>query len=94
VAVIYTFFLSASRHPDALAKAQSELDTVVGHDRLPTIDDRSSLPYVEAFITEVMRYGPPLPAGLPHMAMDDDIYEGYLIEKGTMIMANIWYGLA
>ena len=37
------------------AKAQSELDEVVGMSRLPELDDRTSLPYVEAFLQEVYR---------------------------------------
>lgn len=34
-------------HPEALHKAQKEIDSVVGTERLPTITDRSSLPYGE-----------------------------------------------
>jgi hypothetical protein len=30
--------------------------------------------------------------GIPHMCTEDDIYEGYHIPKGSLIMANIWYG--
>jgi cytochrome P450 len=79
-----------SLHPDILAKAQAELDSVVGADRLPTIDDRPNLPYVEAILTECTRYGPPVPAGIPHVATQDDEFNGYLIKKGTIIMPNIW----
>lgn len=32
-------------HPEVLEKAQKEIDAVVGSDRLPTFEDRSSLPY-------------------------------------------------
>jgi hypothetical protein len=32
-------------HPEVLAKAQNEIDVVVGSDRLPTPQDRPSLPY-------------------------------------------------
>jgi len=28
---------------------------VVGHDRLPTFDDRSALPYIEGIIKETLR---------------------------------------
>jgi hypothetical protein len=34
-------------YPDVLMKAQKEIDSVVGTDRLPTIADRESLPYSE-----------------------------------------------
>lgn len=28
---------------------------------------------------------------LPHRVMEDDVYKGYLIPKGSMIFANIWW---
>ena len=33
-----------------------ELDAVVGPNRLPTFEDRDSLPYVECVVQEVLRY--------------------------------------
>lgn len=48
-------------HPVIQARAQTELDSVVGRERLPVIADRGSLPYVEAVIQEVMRWHPMLP---------------------------------
>ena len=42
-------------HPDVQKRAQEELDRVVGTDRLPTLDDRENLPFVNAVIMEVMR---------------------------------------
>ena len=35
------------RYPDIQAKVQTELDTVLGQSRAPTLQDRSSLPYTE-----------------------------------------------
>ncbi len=49
--------------PDIQARAQAELDAVVGTDRLPTFDDRKSLPYIEALMREVLRWHPPPPLG-------------------------------
>lgn len=42
-------------HTDEQIKAQGELDAVLGSGQLPTLSDRSRLPYVEALYTEVMR---------------------------------------
>jgi hypothetical protein len=80
-----------SLHPLVLANAHAELDAVIGPDRVPTLDDRPNLPYVEAIMTEVMRYGPPVPGGIPHKTTEDDVYNGYRIAKGTMVMPNLWY---
>ncbi len=60
---ISSFLLTMALHPDFQAKAQDEIDRVVGCDRLPTLEDRKSLPYVEAIYREVMRLNPPLPLG-------------------------------
>jgi cytochrome P450 len=48
-------------HPEVFAKAQAEIDRVVGTDRLPDFQDRTSLPYVESLVKEVYRYGSPHP---------------------------------
>ena len=50
-------------HPEVQAKAQEEIDRVIGRDRLPTFEDRRSLPYVEGVYREVMRLDPPIPLG-------------------------------
>ena len=43
--------------------AQEEIDRVIGTERLPTINDRPNLPYVNALIKEVMRWNPAVPLG-------------------------------
>ena len=53
-----------SLNPDVQKKAQAELDNVLGPDRLPTFEDRSSLPYVEALVMETLRWHPVLPIGM------------------------------
>jgi len=49
--------------PEVQEKAQAEIDSVVGKDRLPTFDDRDALPYIEAIICETLRWNPPVPLG-------------------------------
>ena len=51
-------------NPEVQKRAQEELDTVIGHGRLPTMDDRSRLPYMEALLLEVLRYHPIGPMGM------------------------------
>ncbi|THG92858.1 hypothetical protein EW145_g8562 [Phellinidium pouzarii] len=90
VSSIYCFFLAMTLYPDVQRKAQEEIDRVVGIDRLPSFDDRDNLPYVDAIVKEVLRWHPVAPMGLPHVSMEDDIYNGYFIPKGSLIMPNIW----
>lgn len=56
VSAIYAFFLAMVLYPDVQAKAQAEIDSVVGSDRLPCFNDRDSLPYVDALCKEVLRW--------------------------------------
>jgi cytochrome P450 len=76
------FFIAMISFPDVQKKAQSEIDRVVGSDRLPNYSDQASLPYVTAVLREVIRWKPLVPLGLPHASKDDDIYQGYYIPKG------------
>ena len=64
MAVLLTFMLAIVRYPSVQAKAQEELDRVVGHDRLPDFDDSPNLPYLNALIREVLRWHPAAPIGL------------------------------
>ena len=50
-------------HPEEQAKAQAQLDAVIGTDRLPEFEDKESLPYVEALMMEVFRWHPVAPLG-------------------------------
>jgi len=49
------FILAMILHPDTQLKAQQELDGVLGRGVIPTLSDRSRLPYNEALISEVFR---------------------------------------
>ncbi|KAH7913274.1 cytochrome P450 [Hygrophoropsis aurantiaca] len=88
--VLMVFALAMVLNPDVQAKAQAEIDSAVGFDRLPDWDDRPLLPYVDAIIRETLRWHPVVPLGIPHAAVDDDIYEGQFIPKGATVMANAW----
>ena len=59
--VLMTFFLMMVVHPAVQEKAQAEIDAVVGKDRLPTMDDRPLLPFIDAIFREVNRYSPIVP---------------------------------
>ncbi|KAK0501173.1 cytochrome P450 [Armillaria luteobubalina] len=90
VASIYAFFKAMLLYPDIQAKAQAEIDAVVGNHRLPRFDDRDHLPYINALALEVIRWHAVEPLGLPHSVTEDDVQSGYLIPKGSVVIANIW----
>ncbi|KAL5481175.1 hypothetical protein ACEPAI_10116 [Sanghuangporus weigelae] len=90
VSSLSSFFLVMMMYPEIQRKAQEEIDRVIGSDRLPSFKDRDDLPYVDAVVKEVLRWHPVGPMGLPHMSTEDDVYEGYFIPKGSLLLANIW----
>ncbi|KAI0926476.1 hypothetical protein AcV7_005406 [Taiwanofungus camphoratus] len=85
-----TFILAMVAYPDVQAKAQRELDDIVGKARLPNFDDQQSLPYVNAIIKEVLRWNPPAPLAIPHTSINVDHYEGYHLPAGSIVIGNLW----
>lgn len=51
-----TFVLGILKNPEVQKRAQSEIDRVVGGDRLPAFEDAENLPYVNAVCEEALRY--------------------------------------
>lgn len=90
VASFMIFVLAMTLHPEVQLKAQAEIDSVIGSERLPTIADQGSLPYVNAVIQEVLRWQPVAPIGVPRRTVQDDIYRGYFIPKGSTVIGNTW----
>ncbi|THH09691.1 hypothetical protein EW145_g1830 [Phellinidium pouzarii] len=84
-----TFVLAMLHFPDVIRKAQAELDSVIGANRMPEFDDHDSLPYIGAVVRETLRWRPvAILGGTPHAVTADDEYKGMLIPKGSTIFAN------
>ncbi|RPD81420.1 cytochrome P450 [Lentinus tigrinus ALCF2SS1-7] len=84
------FVLAMILHPEVQARAQAEIDAVVGRDRAPTFADRDRLPYIRACVRETLRWRTVGPLGVPRATSQDDWYEGYYIPKGAVVLENIW----
>ncbi|KAG1855085.1 cytochrome P450 [Suillus tomentosus] len=89
---ICTVLMAAARFPNEQAKVQAELDAVIGRERAPTFADRPSLPHLEAFISEALRWRPLVPFGFRHRTTEDVIWasENYCIPAGTTVIGNHW----
>jgi hypothetical protein len=58
------FVLAMLLYPEAQEKAQKEIDSVIGSDQLPSMDDAPKLEYVDRLIQEVLRWRPIAPIGV------------------------------
>ncbi|KAF8198529.1 cytochrome P450 [Pholiota molesta] len=86
---IHTFFAAMLCFPDVQLRAQQELDRVL-KGRLPEFEDEQDLPYLAALVKEVLRWQPATPIAVPHYASEDDVYGGYHIPKGALVIGNAW----
>jgi len=91
VSSIYSFFHFMTLYPEVQARGYAEIAAVIGNARLPLIADRQDLPFVNAIVKEVFRLSPVLPQGLPHQASEDNVFDGFFVPKGTLVIPNIWY---
>ncbi|KUJ20511.1 cytochrome P450 [Mollisia scopiformis] len=90
IASLCSAVLGLILNPWVFVTAQKEIDEVIGKKRSPNFGDREKLPYIDALVKETLRWKPAIPMGVKHATSEDDIYEGYKILKGTMIVPNIW----
>ncbi|XP_061646669.1 cytochrome P450 1B1 isoform X1 [Phyllopteryx taeniolatus] len=78
------------KYPDMQVRLQEEVDKVVDRSRLPSIEDQPLLPYVKAFIYEVMRFTSFVPLTIPHYTTTDTSIGGYTIPQNTVVFVNQW----
>ncbi|KAJ0939012.1 putative cytochrome P450 [Helianthus annuus] len=77
-------------HPQVLKKAQNEIDSVIGKNRLVDESDIPNLPYLRCIINETLRLYPAGPLLVPHEASSDCVVGGYNVPRGTMLIVNQW----
>jgi len=84
-------------NPDIQAKVHAEIDSVLGPDRLATLEDtKEQLPYFWAVVKETMRSQIVSPVMAPHYASEDLTIGGtggtpeFKIPRGTQLFMNGW----
>ncbi|KAA8541056.1 hypothetical protein F0562_025019 [Nyssa sinensis] len=78
-------------HPDIQAKAQSEIQSVVGSTRKVSDSDLPQLPYLQAIVKETLRMHPPGPLlSWARLAIHDTQVGEHFIPAGTTAMVNMW----
>lgn len=56
---------------------------------MPSMKHRSAMPYVNAFILELMRHRTLVPFALPHATTENICFKGYDISKGATVGLDI-----
>ncbi|XP_069508841.1 cytochrome P450 2D17-like isoform X2 [Ambystoma mexicanum] len=76
-------------YPDVQRRVHEEIDSVIGRDRKPTMQDQVNMPFTNAVIHETQRCGDIAPLAAPHMTCRDTEIQGYFIPKGVSIFINL-----
>jgi len=80
-------------NPDMQTRILKELDDVLGKGTLVSEPDTydNKLPYLSAFVKEVLRFHMSIPLLVPHMNLQQAKLAGYDIPSGSKILVNAWW---
>ncbi|XP_075717052.1 cytochrome P450 2K1-like [Rhinoderma darwinii] len=73
------------KYPEIQRKVQREIEKVIGSAE-PLVIHRKEMPYTDAVIHEIQRFGNIVPANLPHATTQDVNFRGYHLPKGTHVI--------
>ncbi|XP_043937186.1 cytochrome P450 2J2-like isoform X2 [Protopterus annectens] len=76
-------------YPKVQARCYEEIKSVFQTKGKLQYEDRSSMPYTQAVIHEVQRFGNIAPVAVPHSPLKDTHLFGYTIPKGTRILPDM-----
>ncbi|XP_045816556.1 cytochrome P450 78A5-like [Trifolium pratense] len=78
-------------HPDIQAKAQEEIDRVIGDTNFVTDADVQNMPYLQCIVKEALRVHPPGPLlSWARLSVHDVMVGNKFVPKGTTAMVNMW----
>lgn len=79
-------------YPEIQDRIYRELQTNVGRDRNPNLEDRENLPFLQAFLSETLRHSCVVPFTIPHSTTRDVVLGGKYnlrIPRDTVVFVNL-----
>ncbi|NP_001083248.1 uncharacterized protein LOC398825 [Xenopus laevis] len=73
------------KYPEIQKNVQNEIEKVIGQSQ-PQTEHRKSMPYTDAVLHEIQRFGNIVPMNLPHATAQDVTFRGYFLPKGTFVI--------
>ncbi|XP_077345189.1 cytochrome P450 2K4-like isoform X3 [Lithobates pipiens] len=73
------------KYPEIQKDVQDEIDKVIGS-AVPQTEHRKKMPYTDAVIHEIQRFGNIVPSNIPHATTQDVTFKGYFLPKGTYVI--------
>ncbi|XP_075047347.1 cytochrome P450 2J4-like [Mixophyes fleayi] len=77
-------------YPDIQEKIHKELDAALDASSAITYEDRTKLPYTNAVIHEIQRFGSIASVGIARCNIKDFTLDGYSLKQDTLILPNLF----
>lgn len=83
-------FVLMIKFPDVQQKVHTEIESVIGSKRSPTMSDKNLMPYTQAVLNEVQRYSNILPTNFARLTVRDGLtIGGHQVPKGVGVIPQI-----
>ena len=81
-----------ARYPNIQSRLRDEIDRKVGRSRLARLEEQARMPYMEAFVHEILRHsGAAAGFVAPRTTSRSIQLEGFSLPSGTTVFANMWF---
>lgn len=89
LATFETLMMCLIAHNDFMMRVLTEIDNVCG-EQVPQTEEAKRMPFLAACMMEVLRWRGVANSGIPHCMSEDDVFEGFKIPKGTVVIASAY----